>query len=112
MFKPLELVPTWRNGRSGEQNIQKRLDRVYVAEGLLHESARFRSWVGHPYFSDHAPIFFQLNNDYSSVACPFKFNHAILKDESFGELVQSVWNAPHLCSVAGAQRRLVQKLII
>jgi hypothetical protein len=45
------------------------------------------------------------------VACPFKFNHAFLKDESFGELVQSVWRAPHLCSVAGAQRRLVQKLI-
>jgi endonuclease/exonuclease/phosphatase family metal-dependent hydrolase len=59
--QPSELVPTWRNGRSGEQNIQKRLDRVYVAEGLLVESTRFRSWVGHPYFSDHAPVFFQLN---------------------------------------------------
>jgi hypothetical protein len=109
--KPLELVPTWCNDRSGEQNIQKRMDIVYVVEGLLHETARFRSWVELPYFSDHVPIFFQLNNGYRLVAYPFKFNHAILKDESFGVLVQSVWNAPYLYSVAGAQRKLLHKLI-
>jgi hypothetical protein len=32
---PAELVPTWRNGRSGEYGIAKRLDRIYVAEDLI-----------------------------------------------------------------------------
>lgn len=36
-----ELVPTWRNGRSGSESIQKRLDKVYVSDMILANSSRF-----------------------------------------------------------------------
>jgi hypothetical protein len=107
---PAELVPTWRNGRSGVDGIQKRLDRVYVSEAILNESARYRSWVELPFISDHAPVIFQLDYGFKPVAYPFKFNPVCLKDETFGDLVQAVWSTQQ-DSEEGAQRRLARKLI-
>jgi hypothetical protein len=48
---PDTLVPTWRNGRAGGAGIAKRLDRALVAESLLLEVGRYRSWVELPYIS-------------------------------------------------------------
>jgi hypothetical protein len=47
---PAEIVPTWRNGRDGNDSIEKILDHFYVAEDLLVTSQRYRSWVEFPYF--------------------------------------------------------------
>jgi hypothetical protein len=33
-ISPDELVPTWRNGRSGTEAISKRLDQVLLSEDL------------------------------------------------------------------------------
>jgi hypothetical protein len=33
---PAEVVPTWRNGRSGSEGISKRLERFYVGGGRAH----------------------------------------------------------------------------
>jgi hypothetical protein len=41
-IQPTEVVPTWRNGRSGVDEIQKRLDRVFASDDTLHASARYR----------------------------------------------------------------------
>jgi endonuclease/exonuclease/phosphatase family metal-dependent hydrolase len=59
-FLPDVLVPTWRNGRAGVDNIAKRLDRILVSENLLSEVGRFRSWVEYPFISDHAPVVAQF----------------------------------------------------
>ena len=53
---PVETVPTWRNGRSGRDNISKGLDRVIVSKILLNDVGRFRSWVEIPFVSNHAPV--------------------------------------------------------
>jgi hypothetical protein len=108
--QPAELVPTWRNGRLGAHGIQKRLDRVYVSEALMVESTRYRSWVVHPFFSDHAPVFFQLEFGNYSVAYPFKFNPAILNEVSFGQIVRAEWSTVLSPGVVSAQRRLAMKL--
>jgi hypothetical protein len=59
---PAQLTPTWRNGRSGTDAISRRLDRFFVAEEYLSSSDLPASWVEHPFFSDHAPIFLQLRS--------------------------------------------------
>jgi hypothetical protein len=77
--KPTVLMPTWRNGRRGVEEIQKRLDRVYVSETILCDAARYRSWVELPFVSDHAPVILQLDYGYKPVAYPFKFNPSMLE---------------------------------
>jgi hypothetical protein len=57
---PNEVVPTWRNGRSGRDEITKILDRVIMSEDMVTSVGRHRSWVDYPYISDHAPIFYRL----------------------------------------------------
>jgi exonuclease III len=59
---PAQLAPTWRNGRSGIDAISRRLDRFFVAEEYLSSSDLPASWVDHPFFSDHAPIYLQLRS--------------------------------------------------
>jgi hypothetical protein len=44
------------------------------------------------------------------VAYPFKFNHGCLKEESFCDLVWSVWNNNEVTEGFGAQLRLTKKL--
>jgi hypothetical protein len=36
--RPAEVMPTWHNGRSGADGIQKILDRVYASDSILNES--------------------------------------------------------------------------
>jgi hypothetical protein len=104
-------VPTWRNGRHGSQSIQKHLDRVFISASLLTDTVRYRSWVSFPFVSDHAPVFFQLDYGHNKIAYPYKFNPAHLGDESFRELVHTVWVSPQVTSEEGAQHRLIAKLI-
>ena len=41
--QPLKLTPTWRNNRSGDQAISKRLDRFLLSENLLFGSLIIRT---------------------------------------------------------------------
>jgi exonuclease III len=54
---PEQLVPTWRNGRSGSTAIARRLDRFLVAEDYMFSNVLPVTWMEHPFISDHAPIF-------------------------------------------------------
>jgi endonuclease/exonuclease/phosphatase family metal-dependent hydrolase len=69
---PDVLVPTWRNGRAGGAGITKRLDRFLVAEILLIDEGRYRSWVELPFISDHAPMIAQF--DLSQVQWPIRLS--------------------------------------
>jgi endonuclease/exonuclease/phosphatase family metal-dependent hydrolase len=55
-ISPTKVVPTWRNGRTGVDEIVKRLDMIYVTKDRISSSVRYRSWVDYPYISDHAPV--------------------------------------------------------
>jgi hypothetical protein len=104
------VVPTWRNGRIGVDEILKRLDRIYVSEDIISSSVRYKTWVDYPYISDHAPVLLQLGLSFSTVAHLFKLNPAWLLEDTFSTLVQEVWNDHQFQLEEGAQRRLVGKL--
>jgi endonuclease/exonuclease/phosphatase family metal-dependent hydrolase len=57
-IKPPKLMPTWRNGRLGQNVISRRLDIFMVSKELLSTISHYRTWDESPFFSDHAPIFF------------------------------------------------------
>jgi hypothetical protein len=59
---PIDCGPTWRNGRSGIEEITKILDMIYMVEDLLKVVGRHRSWVAMPFISDHALVLLQLDN--------------------------------------------------
>jgi hypothetical protein len=107
---PGEVVPTWQNGRSGADSIEKCLDRIYVVEDLIASTLRYRTWVEYPFLSDHAPVFLEFGVGILAVAYPFKLNPVWIGDDSFAGMVRDVWNDPRLLLIIGAQRRLVGKL--
>jgi hypothetical protein len=72
---------------------------------------RYRTWVEYPYLSDHAPVLLQLGIGMPTVAHPFKFNPAWLREDSFVTMVREVWTDSQLQQVVGVQRRLVGKLL-
>jgi exonuclease III len=82
-IKPTKLVPTWRNGRLGQEAISRRLDRVLVSEDLLIDVGFYRSWVEFPYISDHAPVLLQLELPPAFKIYPFKFNEQWLNEKEF-----------------------------
>ena len=85
-------TPTWRNGRSRDEGICKRLDRFLVSESLLPSFSSYRSWAYPSDVSDHYPICLEWG-PFSHVPCrPFKFNRAWLMEVEFKQLVWSSWN--------------------
>jgi len=44
-IEPVKLSPTWRNFRTGDEEVAKILDRFLVSEALLNLSSNFRSVV-------------------------------------------------------------------
>jgi hypothetical protein len=108
--KPHSLVPTWRNGRTGQEAIARRLDRFLVAEAFLSTSIFPLSWVEFPFVSDHAPILLQLLPPALHRSTPFKFNYHWLLSEDYSDLVHRVWTDRCFLAEVDPQRRLVWKL--
>jgi hypothetical protein len=108
--KPVKLVPTWRNGCAGQEAIERRLDRVFVSEEILSEVGIYRSWVEHPFVSDHAPVFFQMEIRPRYKPFPFKFNSDWLREKEFVDLVHKTWLDPMFRIEDNSQKRLLWKL--
>jgi exonuclease III len=107
---PVEVVPTWRNGRSGTTSISKRLDRFFLSDSLLQHADRYRTWVAYPYISDHAPIILQLDSYSHRSSYPFKFNPIWLGNPDFERLVSDVWTDQSYKNEPDVQRRISWKL--
>ena len=86
--------PTWRNGRSGEAGISKRLDRFLLSKSLLPCLSYYRTWDTPTDGSDNYPICLEWGTNFGSHCRPFKFNRAWLMEEDFAQLVSSSWKAP------------------
>jgi hypothetical protein len=107
---PSSIVPTWRNGRPGEEAIASRLDRFLISENYMTSAFFPSSWVEYPFYSDHAPILLKLNSPLLSLSIPFKFNHHWLESADYNALVHSVWTDPRFQSESNPQLRLQRKL--
>eukprot|EP00253_Pinus_taeda_P004657 PITA_04657 len=90
----INLKPTWRNRRAGEDRIAKRLDRFLITEGFLSRVPLFRQWIDEIGNSDHFPIFLDLSFPPQKPPAPFKFNSSWLLEPSFNNLFKSTWIHP------------------
>ena len=91
-IEPVKLKPTWRNNRSGEARMAKRIDRFLAAEQLVDSFFLVRQWVGSGGLSDHFPIFFEIKKGPINPSSPLKFNKSWLQDETFKNIFLSHWN--------------------
>eukprot|EP00253_Pinus_taeda_P030442 PITA_30442 len=90
----IKAKPTWRNRRTGEERIAKRLDRFLINESLASYIPLFRQWVGEGGNSDHFPIFLEFSKTPPKPASPFKFNATWLQEDSFLQLFRNTWRHP------------------
>jgi hypothetical protein len=109
-IRPAVLSPTWRNGRSGQHAIARRLDRFFASANFLASIGQVSSWVEFPYISDHAPVFLKLDLAELPKPSPFKFNHSWLELVEYQELVKETWTDPLFNSETNPQTRLIWKL--
>ena len=85
---------TWRNGRSGDAGISKRIDRFILSDSLLPSLTCYRTWETPTDVSDHYPICLEWGSRLVSQSCPFKFNRAWLVEDDFAPLVFLSWKGP------------------
>ena len=87
---PTKLNPTWRNRRTREGRIAKRLDRFLVGEDVaFSQSFLARQWVDWGGESDHCPIVLELRGGVQRPPSPFKFNAAWVADPDFIDLMKA-----------------------
>eukprot|EP00253_Pinus_taeda_P007705 PITA_07705 len=84
--------PTWRNQRTGEDRIAKRLDRFLISERLASNIPLFRQWVGEGGNSNHFPILLEFSRPPPKPAAPFKFNASWLQEDSYNKIFRDTWS--------------------
>ena len=72
-IEPVKLSPTWRNFKTGDEEVGKRLDRFLVYEALLNLGSNFRIGVEVGGISDHHPISLHWSSGFESPPFPLKF---------------------------------------
>eukprot|EP00253_Pinus_taeda_P002170 PITA_02170 len=87
----IKAKPTWRNRRTGEGRVVKRLDRYLINEKMAAYIPLLRQWVGDGGNSDHFPIFLEFSKPPAKPATPFKFNASWLQEESYQQLFKNTW---------------------
>ena len=70
---PLKIMPTWRNKRSGDQAVLKRLDRFLVSKNLISSDLILKASVETGGNSDHCPIVLSIKTPKVNPPAPFKF---------------------------------------
>ena len=107
---PIDIGPTWRNGRTAGKGISKRLDRFLMASHLTQVFQRFRVWHVDSWISDHIPICLQLDWGQDKINFPFKYNHHWFESIDFQQLVRSFWSQDHGLQSWTPMDRLFEKL--
>eukprot|EP00253_Pinus_taeda_P024864 PITA_24864 len=88
---PVQLKPTWDNGRLGPAFIAKRINRFLIKVLMIEKWRMPYSSIANEYTSDHKPIIlgwesFNFRKEYY-----FKFSRIFLEDESFIEIINKEW---------------------
>jgi hypothetical protein len=110
-IQPAELCQLGAMAEAGVRGYKSVWIEFLFQHLFLGDTVRYRSWVELPFISDHAPVIFQMDYGLKRIAYPYKFNPAHVRDESFRDIVKSVWCANQGIREEGAQCRLVSKLI-
>jgi hypothetical protein len=86
-----EILPTWRNGRGGQEYIAKGLHRFLMSEDLALLGLGYRTWVCNLKVSDHLPVILHLELENEKCCYPFKFNSIWLEDPDLVNFVRTNW---------------------
>lgn len=105
-----KLQFTWKNNRSGDQSLARRLDHFIMKEGLCSLFPRARQWVGSGGISDHRPIFLEIEARQQAQNAPYKFNATWLRDPSYLKLITDYWNAHPISENTDPVNGLVRNL--
>jgi hypothetical protein len=89
-IEPTKLTPTWRNKRTREDKIAKRLDHFLISKGFLDEVIQVRQWVASGGDSDHNPVVLEVALSRKNHPVPFKLNPKWLKVEEFVKKIKDV----------------------
>lgn len=92
----LKLRPIWRNRRTREARIAKRLDQLLLCEEVTSRIPAFHQWVGEGGNSDHLPILLEPSKPPEKLATPFKFKSSWLQEDSFNKLFRETWRSPSI----------------
>lgn len=84
---------TWWNGRTDDECIFKRLDRILCNDkmGSIFPIIEVKHLVRSG--SDHSPLLISMNTNDANITRSFKFLNFWLKEESFMEVVRASWSA-------------------
>ena len=88
---PTYVGPTWRNGRVGEEGINKRLDRFLLYSSSIPSLKVHHMWIHHVDISDHYPIDLEWNKSIGYFKFPYKFNRSWLTNPEFNLWVTKRW---------------------
>eukprot|EP00253_Pinus_taeda_P006323 PITA_06323 len=107
---PNPFCPTWRNECFGEEGIAKRLDRFLVHSSLLVRMENLEASTFYSEASDHDAILLQWRGATNINSLPIKFDHSLINDTDFREMVQLSWNQPILSNNIMQMERISLKL--
>lgn len=85
--------PTWRNIRTGDARVAKRLDRFLLIKDPENSLTLLKQWIGTGGDSDHFPIFLDLKGTYMKLISPFRFNLEGFKFLAYNVLVKRTWSS-------------------
>lgn len=86
-----KIVPTWRNKRTGEDALARRLDHFLIKATLFARFDRIHQLMGSGGLSNHSPIFMGVMESNHKPNSPFKFNATWLTEANFHKLVHETW---------------------
>ena len=88
---PVKIWPTWRNKRSGDQAVSKRLDRFLVLEYLISSNLILKASVEIGGTSYHCHIVLSVKTLEVKIPAPFKFKPQWLEEEEYCNLIRKAW---------------------
>lgn len=87
----MKILPAWRNKRTREDALARRLNRFMIKAPMLASLDRIRQWVGSGGIFNHSPIFMDIMNSNHKPNSPLKFNLTCLAKVEFHKLVMESW---------------------
>ena len=102
--------PTWRNGRVGDDGINKRLDHFLIALSLIPSLLVHQVWTHISDIFGHYPVCLEWNKSLGSCNYSFKFNRSWLNDQDFVSLVTDRWSRMSPTSPGSVLYHLSHKL--
>eukprot|EP00253_Pinus_taeda_P026957 PITA_26957 len=105
-----KIQHTWRNNRTGDQSLARRLDRFIIKEAFHNSHPRSRQWVSSGGISDHRPIYLEVGNRRRKNTAAFKFNSTWLRDPSYIKLISDYWKSHPISRVEDPATWFVQNL--